>query len=252
MRTPSMLLLALCGSAHAADDLDTRDASASASASAAEGAFLPSPLTPRSDTQRALVFVEGGWDQARGVAMLDSTIETRLTGPLALRVGAALDSEGESAGARIELKVDALRQERAGVNVAVAGGYESIGFNTVPAVVARVAVGRRFASTNVVASAAYGQGLDLGERHGEVGIAGVHRLSERLFVGLDSHFRIDLERDDDEPEGETDWEWVSGPVATVALGRLALTLRAGASAIKLRDGRSGLGPVTTAGVGMVF
>lgn len=232
------------------DGLPAPDVSAARSVEG--GAFLPTALAARSDTQRAIVFLQGGWDRARGGALFDSRVESTLFGPVSLRAGATWEHAAATLAPTFEVKLDALRQERHGVDLAVTAGYEGIGFNLVPAFVTRASVGRRLGATTLVGNVAYGQGLDLEERHGDLRLAGVHRFTRRLWLGLDARVRVDLERDDDEPAGEAEWAWMTGPVATWAAGAVAVSLSAGVSAVKLRDGRSDSGPAATAGVGLVF
>jgi len=64
---------------------------------------------------------------------------------------------------------------------------------------------------------------------------------------------LSRERDDDEPAGETDWEWRSGLVASYAWNRIVFTGGGGVSALRLRSGgATEVGPVVTAGFGTVF
>ena len=77
--------------------------------------------------------------------------------------------------------------------------------------------------------------------------------AENLYAGLDSRARVDLERDSDEPLGELDWDMQAGPVATIALGRFAVSATGGVSAWKLRSrDNARVGAVGAVGVGAVF
>ena len=149
--------------------------------------------------------------------------------------------------------MDALRQERHGVDLAVLGVYETKGFNTVRAVTARIALSRAFGDTRVVSNLGYGFGLEEGERYGDFRLAGLHRLTQKLQVGVDSRLRIDLERDDDEPPGEPDWEVLAGPLATYTIDRYVVSATVGYSALKYRlvEGKH-TGAIATLGVGAVF
>ena len=78
-------------------------------------------------------------------------------------------------------------------------------------------------------------------------------MTRATHVGVDSRLQIDLERDADEPAGETDWEWRSGGVATYTWDRFVLMGGAGVSALRLRGaGPTTVGPVITAGFGTAF
>lgn len=217
------------------------------------GALVPWTMSPRSDTQAAVVHVSGGYDAARDGAAFESLLEARIFGRLSFRAGGSYVGPDGDVRPIFSGKVDALRQEGHGVDVAVAGGYEPHGFNTVRAVAATVAVGRSFDRLRVQANVGAGIGLEEGERYGDTRLAALYRITDRVRAGLDSRFRIDLERDADEPEGEPDWELVAGPLATMTIGRFAVSGGVGVSAIRLRlETNTEIGPLTYVGLGTVF
>jgi hypothetical protein len=250
------LLLLVAATAAPALASDTAEPPAvSARAAADAGGFSPWTLGARTDGGRALVFVQGGYDAARGGATADGVVEARLTDRLALRAGASV--AGPDGGARPILggRLDVLRQgaDGGGLDVALAAGYEPQGFNTVPAVAITAAAGRRFGALTVAANLGAGAGLEEGEVYGDARMAAHVRVARDLRLGVDSRLRLDLERDADEPEGEPDWELVAGPTATLTAGRFAVTGGAGVSAVRLRlsaEGRAGA--LVHLGLGMVF
>jgi hypothetical protein len=246
------MLTALPASGQTADeDITQTSAPPPAARSADNGAFLPLTMGARSDPQRALGFVQGGYNAAEKSGVFEAVAEAQILGRVSLRAGGGYFSG--SFRPEAGLRVDALRQERHGVDLAVLGFYEAKGFNTVKAVTARVAVSRAFGDTRLVTNVGYGFGLDEGERYGDFRLAGLHRLTEKLHVGVDSRLRVDLERDDDEPPGEPDYEIIAGPVATYAIDRYILSATAGYSALKYRlvPGTQS-GAIGTLGVGAVF
>ena len=150
-------------------------------------------------------------------------------------------------------KLDALRQERHGIDLAVAVGYEAQGFNTTPAFTARVAASRAFGRTRLIGNAGYGLGAREGERFGDLRFAGLRQVTRNLSIGVDSRVRIDLERDAVEPAGEPDWEVDGGPVATYSLGRFVVSASGGATALKYRlIAGQHLGAIGLLGAGAVF
>jgi hypothetical protein len=200
-----------------------------------------------------VVSVGGGYDAARGGAAFDSAVEARLVGRLSVRAGGSYVGPNGVARPGAALKLDTLRQEAHGMNMALAAGYEGHGFNTVPALTFLVAASRTLGATTIAANAAYAQGLELDERYGDLRVAALHSVISDLHLGLDSRFRIDLERDSDEPTGEPDWELLAGPVASYSLGAFVLTAGPGVSAIKLRaGGPSRVGVVGRIGLGTTF
>jgi hypothetical protein len=221
--------------------------------SAASGAFLPWTMGPRSDQQRALVFAQGGYDGAEKGAVFQATAEAQIFGRLALRAGGNYIGPSGTFRPEVGLRIDALRQEKHGVDLAVLGVYEAKGFNTVRAVTARVALSRAFGDTRLVGNIGYGVGLEEGERYGDLRVAALHALTSRFQVGLDSRVRVDLERDNDEPPGEPDWELLAAPLATYSFDRFVVSASAGLSALKLRlIETKHVGAIATLGFGTVF
>jgi len=239
--------------AHAEDDVDGETPPSSSAQTAATGAFLPSALSASSEGRRGLVSLSGGYDNARRGGIYDTTAEAQITGPVSLIAGASYDGPGTDAAPHFELRVDALKQRKHGVDLAFSGGYSDVGFNTVPAVVTKLAIGRSVGPTYLLANLGYQRGLEEGEHAGELRVAALYPVTAAVHVGLDSRFQIDLERDDDEPSGETDWESRTGVVAGYTWNRLLFSAAAGVTSLRLRDGTpTQTGPTITGGLGVVF
>ncbi len=202
--------------------------------SAESGVFLPYGLPAQSDAQRAYVWLMGGYDAARGGVVFDSAVQATLAGPLSVRGGAGYAGPDGQVRPSVSLAVQALRQSAHGLDLSVYGGFQSQGFNTVPAVQAVVALGRRFGRLGLITNVGYGYGLEGGEHYGEFRLAGQVRVLPSLHVGLDARGRVDLERDDDEPADEPDFELVAGPLATWSIGRFSLSAGGGVATIKFR------------------
>jgi len=247
--------LAASSQARAQSDSDEQDAPPPPSASAAVGAgsFAPFTMGARSDTQRALGFFLGGYDSARRGGVFQAGAEAQLWDRVTVRGGGSYLGPAGTLRPEAALKVDALRQERHGVDLAAAVGYEAQGFNLTPAVVARLAVGRTLDHTRLTANVGYGAGTRADERYGDLRLAAMQELSRNLHLGLDSRFRIDLERDNDEPAGEAEWELNAGPMAALSMGRFVLSAGGGASAVKYRFmGDRTVGLYGLMGLGAVF
>ena len=228
-------------------------APAPAAVSAQTAAFLPSALAATSEGRRGLASVMTGWDQARRGRIYDTSAEAQLSGPVSVSAGARYDGPGTVASPHVELRLDALRQAAHGLDLAVAAGYVDAGFNTVPAAVFTLAAGRRVGRSYLLGNVAYGQGLQDGERSGELRLAALRSITGAVQVGIDTRLQIDLERDHDEPAGETDWESRTGLVASYAWDRFVVMSSAGVAALRLRAaGPTAVGPVITAGFGTVF
>jgi hypothetical protein len=236
-----------------ADSDDQAQSPSSASAAVGVGAFSPFTMGARSDTQRALGFFQGGYDSARRGGVFQAGAEAQLWGRVAVRGGGSYLGPSGTLHPEVALKVDALRQERQGVDLAAAVGYEAQGFNLTPAVVARLAVGRTLDHTRLTANVGFATGTRANERYGDLRLAAMQELSGNLHLGLDSRFRIDLERDTDEPAGEAEWELNAGPMAALSVGRFVLSAGGGASAVKYRlIGDRNVGLYGLMGLGAVF
>lgn len=234
------------------DEGETRVAPAAGEA-VGVGAFQPFTTSARSDTQRALGFFQGGYDSARRGSVFQAVAEVQVWGRLSLRGGGSYLGPTGQLQPDVGIKVDVLRQERHGVDVAAAAGYEALGFNLTPAVVARAAIGRTMGQTRLTGNVGYGAGTRAGERFGDLRMAAMQQLSRDLHLGLDSRFRIDLERDSDEPAGEPEWELAAGPMAALSLGRFVVSAAGGATALRYRlvpDRRVGVYGLM--GVGTIF
>jgi len=229
-------------------------AEVTAQRSAAFGAFSTWTMTARTDMQHAVVRAMGGYDGANQGARFESSAEAQIVQRVALRAGASTSPATEGLGLRFEGKWDALRQEANGVDLAVAGGYEQHGFNEVSAAVGTVAVGRRLGRLQLLGNLGYARGIAQTEEHyGSAGLAAMYRVAESLQFGLDSRFRIDLERDDDEPPGEREWELEAGPTVTLTAGSFALTGGTGLVANRLRlVPGTDVGALGYVGVGAAF
>lgn len=233
--------------------VDIEEPPAASVRSAQTAAFLPSALPATSAGRRGLASVMTGWDQARRGRIYDTSTEAQLAGPVSLGAGASYDGPGTIASPHVDLRLDALRQVTHGLDLAVAAGYVDGGFNTVPAAVFKIAAGRRVGASYLLGNVVYGQGLQGGERHGELRLAALHPITRSAQIGVDTRFQIDLERDPHEPAGETDWESRTGLVASYAWDRLVVMSSAGVSALRLRaGGPTAVGPLVTAGFGTVF
>jgi hypothetical protein len=225
----------------------------SAQRSAGAGAFSNWNMTARADTQRAAARVVGGYDGASKGATFDTGAEAQVTGRVAIRAAGSSSPASEGLALRLEGRVDALRQEAQGVDVSFAGGYESRGFNEVPALVGTVALARSLGKLQLLANVGYARGLQEAEQYGSAGVAGIYHVAPQVQLGLDSRFRIDLERDDDEPPGERDWELLAGPTLAVSAGSFAVIAGGGMAANRLRlEPGLNLGVIGYLGLGAAF
>jgi hypothetical protein len=257
-----LVVLALCAPlpAFAQDDRSTSSgANAEADTVAAQrsadaGGFTAWTQPARNGTQRVLVRVVGGYDQRKGQGTFDSSVQGTLTDRISLRAAGTTAASSARLNLRFEGKVDALRQGSHGVDLALGAGYETYGFNNVSALVGRLAVGRSLGRVQLLANVGYARGLEREEEHyASASAAGLVRVTDSVQVGVDSQFSADLERDDDEPPGEREWEAQVGPLVTVTAGPLAVSGGAGVTVNRLRlEPGTNVGALAYVGVGAAF
>ena len=251
-----VVLVTLAGGAQVAlaqEEQVSSGGSVSAQRSAGAGAFSNWNMTARADTQRAAVHVTGGYDGASKGATFDTSAEARIMDRLAIRASGSSSPASQGLGLRFEGKVDALRQESQGIDLAFAGGYESRGFNEVPALAGTVALGRSLGKLQLLANVGYAHGVQDTEQYGSAGVAGIYQVASQVQLGLDSRLRIDLERDDNEPAGERAWELLAGPTLSVSAGSFAVIAGGGIAANQLRlEPGTNLGVLGYLGLGAAF
>ena len=226
---------------------------AEAESTVAAGTLLPWSVGARHARQGILLGGYGGVDFAKRSPVMNGTLDATLIDRITLH--ATMTNVGMSDLLRpgVGLLFDVMRVEETGLDLALGGEYEVVGFNGVPAAVARTAIGGYAGSLRLQGNAAFGLGLQQQERYGQLGLSGIAPVAESLYVGLDSRARVDLERDDMEPSGELDWDMQAGPVATLAIGRFAVSATGGVSAWKQRTHEQAkVGAVGAVGVGAAF
>jgi hypothetical protein len=221
--------------------------------SAAAGTLLPFTIGARHERQGILIGGYGGFDQAKRAPVMAGTLDATFIENVTFRAVAMNAGMSDRLTPSVGVLVDIAREEKAGIDFAVGGDYELEGWNRVPSIVTRVAAGSTVGVTRLQANAAFGLGIERGERYGDLRLSGLHPVAQSLYAGLDSRARVDLERDMDEPSGELDWDVQAGPVVTLALGRYAISAQGGVSAWKARTGEQAkVGATGSVGVGAAF
>src|SRR4051812_42915104 len=223
--------------------------------SIAAGTLLPWSIGARHERLGVLMGAYGGGDMSKRAPVMLGTFDGTFVERVTLHAQMANIGMSNSLRPTVGGLVDVLRSEQSGVDLAVGGDYNVVGFNGVPALVTRAALGANVGDLRLQGNAAFGLGLEQSERFGQLGLAAMHPVAQQLYVGFDSRARMDLERDAPamEPSGELDWDVQAGPVASLALGRFAVSATGGVSAWKLRahDG-SKVGPVGALGLAAAF
>jgi len=220
------------------------------SAATGAGAFLPLASAATMDQQRATAAVFGGYDSTRKTGLFEAAAEVRIWRGLSLRGGglytASSDTLRPSFGARYQF----LSEGRHGIDGSLGVFYRPEGLTEPEGEIETVAsVGSHLGGTYLLGNLVYGQDPEANERDGEVRLAALRPVGSRVFLGLDSRLRFDLGSKPTKLEAKLDA--VAGPVASVLVGPVALTLQGGASALRLKDSTS-YGAVVLGGAGGAF
>lgn len=226
-------------------DNPNADADVGAAAHGGEGGMLlPFTISPRTDTQRAVVRALGGYDSARRSTQFEAVGDVTVIGPLALRVGAMYTQKPDNnfrptVGARVQ----ALSQERFGVDLGVGLFYRPEGFTEAEGEIElAISVGRRFGRLATYANLIYGQDPEAAERDGELRLGALYAVTSALQAGLDSRLRFDLgsEEGKRKAEGGAEYDVIVGPTASYALGPVAAIAHAGLSVFGVSPARAGV------------
>jgi len=219
---------------------------------AREGALLPSTLAPRVGATAALAVGFAGYDGARSSPIGGATAEVRVWGPFAIRGGAEYSTERKEARPTIGGRVQILRQERHGIDGSLSVFYRPEGFTEPEGEIESfISLGRRFERVTVLGNLVYGQDPEGNERDGEIRAAALYGAG-RWSVGLDSRLRFALgTQKGANAAAEPKFDLLAGPVATAAVGPVALFAQAGPSVLKVTSDTS-VGVAALGGVGSVF
>ena len=231
---------------------------------ASAGAFLGLTRHARTDTYRGLLHVQMGrvghlgWSHA-GAAEVTLVKPGSVAAPprtgrdigLAVRAGGFLLGDEDLRG-ELGVRAQFVFEADAGFDLAAGLAYLDEGFNLRPAVVPSLAASAHLGSVLLLGNVAYGHGLADEERFGALRLAALQPLSQALRIGLDSALELDLELDEDEPEGEPQVVLQGGPIATLALGNVALSAQGGVSLVQLRFESARLGGLALVGAGGAF
>jgi hypothetical protein len=238
----------------ASSDVGAEDG-ADAARAVSRGVFLPLTQSPSVLSQRATAMGLGGYDGARKAASFESAAEVRVWGPLAVRGGAVYATGTGTLRPSIGARVQALREERHGVDAAAGVFYRPEGLTEPEGEIeSALSLARHVGATYLVANLLYGQDPEGHERDGELRLGALRPLGAALLAGLDGRLRFDLGSDRSKlvAHGEPVMDALLGPVATALVGPAALSLQGGGSALRLAGQARRFGAFVLAGVGTAF
>ena len=217
-----------------------------------QGALLPSTLSPRVGSAKALALGFAGYDGARSSPIGAATAEVHVWGPFAIRGGAEYSTIRKEARPTIGGRVQLLRQERHGIDGSFSVFYRPEGFTEPEGEIESfISLGRRFDRISVLGNLVYGQDPEGNERDGEVRVASLYGVG-RWACGIDARLRFAIGAQRSATAmAEPKFDLLAGPVATAALGPVALFAQAGPSVLRATNTTSS-GVAALAGVGSIF
>jgi hypothetical protein len=217
------------------------------------GAFLPQTLPARVGSVPVFAYGSGGYDSSRRGPLVDSAVEAHVWGPFALRFQATYSNDTDRVRPSVAGRVQLLRQERHGVDGALTVFFKTEGFTETEGEIETFAsIAHRFRWIALVGDLVYGQDPEGNERDGEVRAAAFHQ-GRRLMLGLDSRVRFAIgAQHGHSSTTEPVFDFMGGPVATIAAGRFALFAQVGPSAFELANSSPRAGVAALAGLGGAY
>lgn len=219
------------GRAHAQAEQRDDPEPRTVTASARSGMFLPLTMAPGTTSQRAFARGYGGYDSARRSSRFEGTADATLIGPLAARITMEYGEHANAVRPGGGLRLQALRQDRHGIDLTVAVLYRAEGFTEAEGEIeGLVAFARRIGHWGLFANLVYGQDPEGNERDGEVRWATLYELGN-MQIGGDARVRLNLGEENKahaaNKAAEAEFDGQAGALMTYALGPVALLASAG-------------------------
>jgi hypothetical protein len=134
-------------------------------------------------------------------------------------------------------KVQFLRQESAGINMATAVNFKKIGFGHLTdahpnsgEIEAQILVDKRIGNLTLTANGIFGKSLNVPDSDAELKLSGGYYVLPNLVLGLDTITRYDTSFDGGPKDGTRYWEFTGGGFVTTKLAAFTLSLLAGVAA----------------------
>ncbi len=224
-----------------------------ATEAASTGAMSPLLTSASLGDQRAVVMGNGGYDSARSGAIMDSAVDVRVWGPLALRLGVTYSDATKrmrpSVGARAQL----LQQRVQGVDASLTSVFKTEGFDELEGEIeTTLAIGRRFEHFYLLGNVTYGQDPEGNERDGELRTGLFHQHGHAV-VGLEVRARAAIgPQRVPNAAVEPKFDAVGGPIAMYSVSSFAFFAEAGPTTVQLPGSDLRWGVASLGGVGSVF
>lgn len=245
MRIAPLLAVVVVPSPLVAEELS---ATQKADDSAYYGMFLPLSVSPANPA--TTVRSQGLYDGARDRTALALDGQAQISATFQLRAGATYD--GSDLASRAGVGIGLLRDERHGLDLQVAVGWDEAGINEVPAVFGALELGHELGGIYLTGGGRFDLGTEQSERGLSLDLGSLRQIGPALYAGSNARLRFDLERDDTEPMDESTWSLLGGPVVTYVVDRFAVTASGGLAYDKPRMAAREVGAFGLVGVGAAF
>lgn len=245
MRIAPLLAVVAVPSPLVAEELS---ATQKADDSAYYGMFLPFSVSPANPA--TTVRSQGLYDGARNRTALALDGQAQISAAFQLRAGATYD--GSDLASRAGVGIGLLRDERHGLDLQVAVGWDEAGINEVPAVFGALELGHEVGGIYLTGGGRFDLGTEQSERGLSLDLGSLRQIGPALYAGSNARLRFDLERDETEPMDESTWSLLGGPVVTYVVDRFAVTASGGLAYDKPRMAPREVGAFGLVGVGAAF
>lgn len=217
-----------------------------------DGSFSALTMPARVGSTQAFAWGLGGYDSSHKGPIMDSTVEVRLWGPIALRGGATYSNNTNRLRPSVGARGQFFRQDAHGVDGSLGVVYKAEGFTEAEGEIETVlSIGRKFDNFSLLGNLVYGQDPEGNERDGEVRVTMFHQRG-RFSFGVDARARGALGTQHGKAAMiEPTFDVMGGPLAAAAIGPVALFAELGPSAFTLA-GSTRVGAAAFAGVGSAF
>jgi hypothetical protein len=224
-----------------------------------DGRLLPFTVGAAMPKAHADVTALGGYDSAAREGRALSGAEAKVLPFLALRVdyehGPATGSNDQvTFGGRVQI----LNQAKQGVDFGAGFFYKAKDFRGEGDFLGSLMLGRNFGRWGVFANGLAGIDSEGDDWTTEVRLSTLYRATKELHVGFDARARYNFSDDEKRTSAQQlNWEMQAGPLASMALGPVALLAIVGPSALHLTEpggatGRTTVGALAMAGAGAAF
>jgi hypothetical protein len=216
--------------------------------------FIPGLLSPTTGSVRTVGLGWAGYDGAAHDPLMGALAQARLGSRVILGVSAtyapATATDGAAVRPSVGIQVQLLDQDRHGLDAGLAFGFHQDRFVGEEGFLEAVmTAGWRSDRTTIVGNLGYGRDGEGDDSEAAVRLALLRRVRGRFHVGIDGKARKLLVSTDPNrlAHGTPSYEFMAGPLATVLIGPVAVSVETGVSGVNRQRLQTGLTTLGTVG-----